>query len=296
MTRPAAELLVCTRIVLAVFTVLTAVATNQLFLLAADTKDWFAWTIAPLLSAAFVGAGYGAGCVLMILCLRAKSWADVRLSVVTVWIFATLTLIATLSHLGKFHFFSPAVPAKFAAWFWLGIYLVVPIALALTIDRQSRTKPLMASRRTLPAWLSSILLAQGVTMLVVGVTLFIRPSTAHTIWPWALTPLTAQMIAAWLIAFGTAAVSAPAERDLARLRIAAIGYATFGALELIAVVRYRDEINWDAAPALLYVGLLASVVLAGIIGWRMTSALATPFNAGTSSQNGETFRRASTTR
>jgi hypothetical protein len=257
--------------ILVTFAVLTAVATNQLFVLSSHTREWFAWTIAPPLSAAFVGAGYAAGFVLVVLAARSRSWVQARMSMATVWIFATLTLVATLSHLSKFHFHAVGTVARFAAWFWLGIYIVVPIVLGASIVAQCRVAgPDTHRRPSLPLYLAAVLTGQGLVMLGVGAVLFFRPSGAAAVWPWALTPLTAQMVAAWLIAFGSAALFAVLERDLHRLRAAAVGYTVFGALQLAALLRFRTEIHWHAAPASIYVAVLASVVLAGLAGWRMS--------------------------
>ena len=73
-----------TKVLLGVFVALTALATNQLFVLSAHTDAWFAWTIRPPLTAAFLGGGYGAGCLMVVLALRTHAWAHARVPVVTV--------------------------------------------------------------------------------------------------------------------------------------------------------------------------------------------------------------------
>lgn len=212
-----------TRVLLSVFVVLTALATNQLFVLAEHTNQWFAWTIKPALTAAWLGGGYGAGFLLVVLALRTHAWAHARVPVVTVVVFTVLTLVATLLHRDRFHFGATGLVAQFAAWFWLAVYIVVPVALMLLAVRQERAPGDDPARRApLPGWLAAVLTAQGVVLLVVGTALFVRPSTAGTLWPWTLTPLTARVVAAWLVAFGVAAVLALKERDLERLEIGAI--------------------------------------------------------------------------
>ena len=62
-----------TRWLLRAFSVLTFLAFVSLFLMAARTDRYFAWTIAPAATAAFVGAAYAAGCLLVVLSLR---WVD----------------------------------------------------------------------------------------------------------------------------------------------------------------------------------------------------------------------------
>ncbi|MET1007762.1 MAG: hypothetical protein ABWX96_19590, partial [Propionibacteriaceae bacterium] len=235
---------------LTAFAVLTLVATNQLFVLAEYTAQGFAWTIQPPLTAAFLGAGYAAGFVLVVLALRTETWAHARVVVVTVLAFTALTLVATLLHLDKFHFSAEGLIPRFAAWFWLAVYVFVPIGLTLAVISQHRNRAADPARQLpMPRWLAVVLSVQGLIMLVVGVVLFVAPSAASSIWPWTLTPLTARMVAAWLVAFGLAMGLAMRERDLLRLEIPAIGYTVFGLLQLVALVRFRDQVSWDSPAA-----------------------------------------------
>jgi hypothetical protein len=273
-----------TRLVLAVFVVLTALATNQLYVLSAHTDRWFAWTIRPPLTAAFLGAGYAAGCVLVVLGLRARAWAQARVAVLVVFVFATLTLVATLLHLDRFHFGTGGVVARFAAWFWLAVYVVVPVALAVLGLRQQRAPGADPERRDpVPGWLTAAFAAQGFAMLAVGVALFAAPSTARYLWGWPLTPLTARAVAAWLIAFGAAAACCLLERDLDRLAAGATAYTVFGVLELVALARYAGTVDWDSAAAWVYLVLMATAGPVGAAGWaaaargrRRRAAGATP--------------------
>jgi hypothetical protein len=257
-----------TRALLGVFVVLTALATNQLYVLSAHTDDYFAWTIRPPLTAAFLGAGYAAGCVLVVLGLRARAWAQARVAVVTVAVFAALTLAATLLHLDKFHFGSGGAIARFAAWFWLAVYVVVPVALVALAVHQQRDPGADPERRDpVPAWLAGAFAVQGLVMLVAGVAMFAVPGTARTLWPWTLTPLTARVVAAWLVAFGVAAVLTLVERDLSRLAAGAVAYTVLGVLELLALVRYSGEVRWGSAAGVAYLVLMVTVVPVGAAGW-----------------------------
>lgn len=273
-----------TKVLLGVFVALTALATNQLFVLSEHTDAWFAWTIRPPLTAAFLGAGYAAGFLMALLALRSHAWAHARVPVLTVLVFSALTLAATLLHRDRFHWAADGLVARFAAWFWLAVYLVVPVALVLLAVHQQRMPGADPERRQPPPrWLSAVLAAQGAVMLVVGVALFADPSRATTLWPWPLTPLTARVVAAWLVAFGVAALLALAERDLERLQISAAAYALFGLLELAALARYSDSVRWGSAAATVYLVLLVTIVPTGAVGlWaaargrRRRAAGATP--------------------
>jgi hypothetical protein len=256
-----------TRAMLVVFVLLTALATNQLYVLSAHTDRWFAWTIRPPLTAAFLGAGYAAGCVLVVLGLRSRAWVQARVAVGTVAVFATLTLIATLLHLDKFHFGTGGVIAPFAAWFWLAIYVVVPVALVTLFVLQQRAPGADPPRRhPVPTWLVAAFALQGLVMLVVGVTLFVAPASAGTLWPWPLTPLTARVVAAWLVAFGVAAAATLVERDLDRLAAGAVAYTVFGALALLALPRFGDVADWGSPAGIGYLVVAVSVVPVGAAG------------------------------
>jgi hypothetical protein len=106
--------------------VLVFLAGFQLFVLTEHTDSYFAWTIQPPLTAAFLGASYFASFLLEFLASRETDWDKGRIAVPAVFVFTTLTLIATLLHADRFHFNSPELVARFAAWFWLAIYAVVP--------------------------------------------------------------------------------------------------------------------------------------------------------------------------
>ena len=265
------------RVLLASFAVLTALATVALFILSRTTEETFAWTIQPPLTAAFLGAGYAAGCVLVVLSLRARYWAHVRVPVLTIFVFVVLTLVATLVHINRLHFDDDFggldVLAKAAAWFWLAVYVVVPLAMLLLIVVQERAPgddP--PAQHPVPEVLRVALAVESAALLVVGALLFIEPTTTTSVWPWDLTPFTARIVAAWLLAFGLATALAAVAGDLERLRTAAIAYTVFGVLVLVSVLRFPGTMAWDDPVSWAFVGLAAAVVLTGAAGWKLAPA------------------------
>jgi hypothetical protein len=118
--------------------VLVFLAGFQLFILTEQTEHYFAWTIQPPLTAAFLGAGYWSSFLLEFLASRERIWARARVAVPAVFAFTTLTLVATLVHFDRFHFGSSEIFARVAAWFWLMIYLVVPPIMLVLWIRQQR--------------------------------------------------------------------------------------------------------------------------------------------------------------
>jgi len=274
------DVLAPTRAVFVAFTALTLLATHQLVVLADYTDRFFAWTIMLRSTSAFLGAAYAAGFVLSVLALRQRRWRDVRVALVTVTVFTALTLIPTLLHLHRLHLREQDLLARTAAWFWLGIYIVIPVACVSVVIRQYRPAArLERVRQPLPSWLSGLLAIQGAAMLLAGGALFLRGATEHhhlpagamSFWPWTLTPLSAQVIGAWLLALAVAAALVIWERDLARLLVPAATYTAFGVFQLLVAFRYWTQMRADYQWSWVYVALLASIVLTGAYGcWAAT--------------------------
>jgi hypothetical protein len=268
------RLLPSMRALLVLFSVLTALAVGALYILAERTDDFFAWTIQPPITAAFLGAGYAAGFVLVVLSLRDPVWAHSRVAVLTILVFVVLTTIATLVHIDRFHFrdefADSGFPAKAAAWFWLGVYIVVPVLMLALILPQERSRGIdPPPRRPVPVVLRVALGAESLLLTLAGAALYVAPATAERLWPWTLTPLTARVMAAWLIAFGLATALAAFAGDLRRLRTAAIAYTVFGAMVIGAQVRFSSAIDWNTPTAVIFALTSVAVVVTGAVGWRL---------------------------
>jgi hypothetical protein len=265
------------RALLVVFSLLTALAVGALYVLAEQTSDYFAWTIQPALTAAFLGAGYAAGFVLVVLALRDPVWAHSRVAVLTILVFVVLTTIATLVHIDRFHFADEFAEsgfvAKAAAWFWLGVYVVVPVLMLALILPQERSRGIdPPPRHPVPMGLRLALAAESLVLSLAGAALFVAPSTSERFWPWTLTPLTARVVAAWLLAFGLATALAAFSGDLRRLRTAAIAYTVFGVMVIGAEVRFFSTMDWDDPPTITFALTSVAVVLTGAVGWWLAPA------------------------
>jgi hypothetical protein len=221
-----------------------------------------------------MGAGYAAGFVLVVLSMRAARWADVRLPVLTIFVFVVLTLVATVVHQDKLHFHGEAgALARGAAWFWLAVYVVLPVAMLVLLVLQERAPggdP--PARHPVPVVLRAALGMESAVLLVVGAALFAVPTSTTTLWPWQLTPFTARVVAAWLLAFGLATAMAAFAGDLERLRTATIAYTLFGVLVLAAVLRFPGTVQWGRPVAWVFLAVAVGVVLTGAAGWRAAAA------------------------
>lgn len=261
------------RRLLLVAAVLVALAGAQLFVFPDRTDRYFSWTIGVPLTAAFLGAGYWASVPLEWLSGRARLWADCRPSVAGVFVFTCLTLVATLLHLDLFHLgpeFSAGTRA--VTWAWMAIYVVVPLAFVVALAGQLRrpgTDPPRAA--PLPSPFRAALAGQAAVMGGLGVAIFVFPDRVAGWWPWPLTPLTGRAVGAWLVALGVVAAQAVFENDLGRLRSVMISDVVLAVLQLVALARFPDAVDWTPAGwvyAIFVLGLLAT----GLYGWARAPA------------------------
>jgi hypothetical protein len=232
-----------------------------LYVLSGNTDDTFSWTIKPPLTAAFLGGAYWAAFVLFAWSALQSFWVRTRPFVLPVTVIAVLLLAATLIHDDKFH------KDSLFGWFWIVAYVAVPPLLALALWRQHRVPPVPEPpRERLAQPLRAVLVFEALVLAGAGVSLFVAPSSADSLWPWTLTPLTARAIGAFVAGFGAAAAQAAWENDITRLTGSAYAYATLGVLELVAVLRYPGELEGSGARGVVFVAFAVLVLLTGLAG------------------------------
>lgn len=259
------------RVLLLASGVLVFLAGVQLFVFSERTEDYFAWTIDPSTTAAFLGAGYWAAVALEGLAAIETRWERARVAVPAVFVFTTLTLIATLLHIDIFHFDAPEFSTRAVTWAWLAVYAIVPLIMGVLWWRQASRGYADPGRvAPMPACARAVFGVYGVTLLTIGGFLFLLPlPTAESLWPWELAELSARAVGAWLISMGVLGVHALIEDDWVRLRPAAGGLFLLGALQLLAMVRYRFEFDWGAGRTWVYVLGLVGLFALGIYSWLM---------------------------
>ena len=244
---------------------LVLLAGSTLFILTEKTESFFAWTIDLPLTAAFLGAGYWSSVAFEWLAARERAWIYARIAVPSVFVFTTLTLIATLIHLELFHLGSSfPFRAQAIAWAWIAIYASVPVAMAWLWATQSRAPGRdPAPTALLPRAIRTMLVFHATAMLPLGAYLFLLPERALSLWPWALTPLTGRAVGAWVFSVGVTAAQAARENDIERIRVASFGYVGLGVLQLLALARYLQVPEWTDVRTLVYVAVLISMVVTG---------------------------------
>jgi hypothetical protein len=247
---------------------LVLVAAIQLFVLSDHTERFFAWTIAVPLTAAADGAFYLAAMLLLFPAARARIWAEVTPISWGVLAVSTLKLAATLLHTSLFHFTEGVGTARFAAWGWLVIYIVVPIALAALIAIELRTSgvdspPVVPIVRPL-RWVTGVV---SIVLMAIGLALFAAPAWAEARWPWPLTDLTSRALAAWFVGVGIVAALAVRDGDVVRTRPVWTAAVVVALLQGVALARYAEAVDWGTVAAWGYVALFAVMGVMGAWGW-----------------------------
>jgi hypothetical protein len=251
------------------------------FVLSTSTARLFAWPIEPPLTAAFLGANYWAAFFLAFRSAREPVWARARITYAVSVVFTSLTLLATLIHLDKFQF------DNVNGWLWLIVYVAVPPTLAVLLPRQLRPPGHEPPRSApLERALLPIVALQGLVVLVIGLALWVDPSSADRLWPWTLTPLTARAVGAWLLALATGLGATLWERDWARIRVATPTYVAMPLLQFVALARFSGSVSWDAGGVWAYIVFLVSILLLGTLGiarsWTLRGEPAPPVAAARS--------------
>jgi hypothetical protein len=246
---------------------LVLLAALQLFVLTGRTDQFFAWTISVPLTAAVDGAFYLAAFFLLFPAARAGTWAEVTPISWGVLAVSILKLVATLLHTGLFHFTEGGTTARIAAWGWLAVYVVVPVALAAFIAAELRTPgtnpPPTVLMSRLFRWVAGFLSA---VLLLVGLGLLSATAAFLARWPWPLTPLTAQALSAWFVGIGIVAGLAVRDGDRRRTRHVWTGALALALLQGVALLRYGNAVAWSSLSAWAYAALFIVVGVVGVWG------------------------------
>ena len=252
----------------------------QLFVLTEHTDRFFAWTVAPPITAAFLGANYWASFVLEWFASRERVWVRARTAVPSVLLFTALTEIATLLNI---RFYDTALyrgaafyPRALAVWTWILVYLSVPVVMGILLYRQGRAPGLNPAReRRLPWPLRATFAVHSAMMLVVGAGLMFSARWATALWPWSLqvgdpTYVSANdwYVGVWLVGIGVMAGQVAWEDDLRRARYPMLSYFVLGLLQGIALARYPQNLDWSSRHAWLYLAVVVSIAVTGGLGWR----------------------------
>ena len=233
----------------------------------AETATRFAWPIVPTVTAAVLGGFYLSLTPVLVLALFARRWSIVRVIVLPALAFTTAELVATILHWDRFS--TGTLPFNV----WLASYILPPpIFLAAYLWHQRRFSAPSGSR--LPPWLRTALLVAGVFFTVEMVVAFVYPQWLIGSFPWMLTPLTARVLAGWLILLGTLLLSMAFEDDRDRVRLVSPFLILLMPTFVVQLLRYGAEVDTSSPRLWIALALFGVLFVCGLYlvrgSWRTT--------------------------
>jgi len=238
------------RLWLAVEVLFAVMAGTPTFLRPEDAATGFAWPIPVAVMAAVLGVFYGASFPVAVWAVLMKRWQDVRLVAVTLGVFGTLMTLMTWLHHDKFSVGTSAY------WLWVISYVVPPPLFAgMYFLHQRRSAPVGTGlTHPLPANVRTVLRANGLLLLALGLAIFALPAPFIEIAPFTLTPLTARTLANLVMGFGLIEVLIAWEGDWLRARLGALLLILVAPLLVLQLARYPADVRWDYPFLVFLVG------------------------------------------
>ena len=229
-----------------------------------STKDYFAWEIHPDITPMIMGAGYIAGAYFFTRVVMEQRFHRIHVGFLPVTSFTIFMAIASFNHLDRF------IQENVAFWIWMGLYVTTPILVPLAWIVNRRTDPGTPEpgESRLPSTVRNGLLAVGAFQTLVALFLLLSPSTMIDIWPWMLTPLTAQTLGGWFALPGITAIMMGLDGRPSAIHIT-LQSQVIG-LVLILVAAARDWGSFDTSNELSYVFVLGlGGLLAGLLALEL---------------------------
>jgi hypothetical protein len=254
------RVLKATHILGAVIVPFLVVAFALLYVFPGDTRSYFAWDVQPRITPMIMGAGYIAGAYFFARVVFEQRFHRIHIGFLPVTAFTIFMAIGSFAHLDRF------LQDNVAFWIWIGLYVTTPILVPLAWLANRRTDPGTpepGESRLSPA-IRATLIGAGAFQSIVALALLLSPQTMIDVWPWMLTPLTAQTLGGWFALPGITAVMMGLDGRPSAIRITLHSQVIGLTLILVALARAWDDI--DSSNALSYV-LVAGLValLAGLL-------------------------------
>jgi hypothetical protein len=228
------------------------------------TTEFFAWTIRPDMTPILMGAGYGAGVYFFYRVATGERWHTVAPVFLGITVFTWAMAIATVLHWENFnhghHTFA----------LWVLLYAVTPLLVPGVWAYNRRTDPRDPSPDAvvLPRTLRVAGGGLGLAITATAAVLFVVPDPMIAVWPWAVSPLTARILAGWFALLGVVNVACAADPRWSGARILLQSQLLGFALVLLGVVRARGDfdpanpLTWGVVGGMtLYLGAVLVLYL-----------------------------------
>jgi hypothetical protein len=228
------------------------------------TTELFAWTIRPDMTPILMGAGYGAGVYFFYRVATADEWHRVAAILPGIATFTWFMAVATVLHWGNFNH------DHYTFYLWVVLYAVTPVLVPAIYVLNRRTDPVepATDEVRLPRGVRVVAGGFGLCVTVAAVVLFVAPGAMIGAWPWAVSPLTARILAGWFALFGVVNGVVALDPRWSAARLAAQSQLLGFGLVLVGVVRSWADLDPSnpLTPAVvggmtLYLGLVLALYL-----------------------------------
>jgi hypothetical protein len=228
-----------------------------LYIFPNNTKELFAWTIAPTMTPLLMGAGYISGSYFFVRLIMGGRWHWFTLGFLPITAFTWFMGLATVLHWEKFNH------SHFSFYAWLGLYVVTPFLVPALWFNNRVTDPGTPDPGDviLPDWVRLAAGVVGGIMAAIAVFMFIFPDTAIAAWPWKLTPLTARVEGGWFALPGVVGLMYATDRRWSAWKIVLESQMIGIALILVGVVRAWGDFDQSRITTWLFVGGLSLLLL-----------------------------------
>ena len=213
---------------------------------------------APPLHARFLAAMYLSGCVFMLLAAVARQSPEIRVVTVLLAIWTGGLGLVSLLNFTAFNW------ARDPTWFWFLAYIAFPLIAAWLAwcQRAERSHP---AGPPLPPLARGVLVVIGVIATLTALALLLAPRPMTTFWPWAVTPVLAQIYGAPFLAYGLGSLYAATQRTWTEIRIPVAGTFAFAVGVLTASWLHIGLFESTSPSALIWFGGFGLAALALIM-------------------------------
>jgi hypothetical protein len=239
------------------------VAFIMLYFFPFNTDTLFAWTITPQMTPLMMGGGYISGSYFFVRLVFGGSggkWHWYTHGFPAIASFTWFMLISTLLHLDKFH------QGHISFYAWLGLYIVTPFLVPILWLRNRRTDPGTPDPDdvVVPSFARLIAGVVGVGLVLIALLMLIFPDAAISVWPWKLTPLTAQVVGGWFALPGVVGIMTSRDSRWSAWRILLESQMIALVLMLIAVVRAWGDFDQSRITTWLFIGGISLLLLSAL--------------------------------
>lgn len=236
------------------------VAFYILFLRTGETKQLFAWEIAAPMTAMMLGSAYIGGAYFFTRASLAKRWHYIGVGFLPVTTFASLMGIATILSWDKFTHGHVSFDT------WVALYFTTPFLVLAAWLRNRRADPGTPDPQDFayPRAARYALFAAGIFNVAVSTLLFVAPQGMISIWPWALTPLTARVVGSMFALQGVFGLCVSLDGRWSAARITLESQLASMLFILIATVRTWSTFDQARPFTWVFVVSITAIIIAVI--------------------------------